>query len=326
MRALTLVLCLVVVLGKVAADPLSSVDREALLENLEKLRNTVTERVDARFRAAIIAYRNSMVSEASAFELYLKCIEKVNFEDQHKKASEFRDWKKKEDDRLTEVSMRRALVYQLRWLILTLQAASDKPDLEKLATEGQQVIDGLFNDSPTLASQQQVLGQPVTGTVFARAYDISGVKLETWPQSPLDIDQFYDQVRFPQYRISGDVEALRAGWIKRIKQEILMHEHAPAVRAKPNGRGPAPEPDRAGDMDKFMLERVPELEWRMEMDLFRSGDQRGAAVRMVTHIEKHLTHPRVRQWGDDLKVLLSAKPATTPATSDNSGSSVTPAP
>ncbi len=313
MRVLPLFLCLAVLSVTAVAEPLSSADRETLLDSLKKLRGTVTERTDARFRAAVTAYRSAMLSESAAVELYLKCVEKANFDDLHKKAAEFREWKKKEDARISEPSMHRALMHQLRWLVLTLQAASEKADLEKLAPEGQQVIDDLFNDGATLATQQELLRQQVTHTVFARAYKIDAVKLEAWPLSPLELGAFYEQVQFPLCRTSGDLKALRACWMKRIHQEGLLYEPL-AAKSKGNGRSIAPEASRPPTLEKFLTETQPELQWQMEVDLFHCGDQRAAAVRMIAHIENHLTHSRARQWSDEFKALLTPSPSLAPVT------------
>ena len=313
MRALFLVLCLAVFSVKAAADPLSPADREALLENLEKIRGTVTGRVDARFRAAILAYRAAMGDEKGVVEFYLKCVKKVNFDDRHRKVSEFNDWKKKEEDHLNDPTMRHALMHQLRWLVFTLQAASDKADIHKLAPEGQQIVDDLFNDVATLTSQQEILGQNVTSTVFARAYELGAIKLEKWPFSPLSLGQIYDGVLLPQYRATGDIQALRAGWLKRIRQEGVVYEDAHA-KSKSNGHPLTPDSGHSQAQDKFLTETLPELQWRMETDLFRSGDQRGAALRMIAHLEKHLTHPHAKDWSDELKDLLSPPLLVAPST------------
>ena len=317
MRALPLVLCLAVFSVKLAADPLSPADREALLENLEKIRGTVTGRVDARFRAAIVAYRSAMSDEKAVIEFYLKCVKKVNFDDRHRKVSEYNDWKKREEDHLSDPTMRRALMHQLRWLVFTLQAASDKADMTKLVPEGQQIVDDLFNDVATLTSQQEILGQNVASTVFARAYEIGGVKLEKWPFSPINLAQIYDAVLLPQYRANGDIQALRAGWLKRLRQEGVVYEEV-HTKSKSNGRSLTPDAGRTPAQEKFATETLPELQWLMETDLFRCGDQRGAALRMIAHLEKHLTHPHAREWSDELKTLLNPPPlvpaTTTPAT------------
>ncbi|KAB2641748.1 MAG: hypothetical protein DVB25_00670 [Verrucomicrobia bacterium] len=319
MRALFLVLCLGVFCSKLAADTLSPADREALLENLEKLRGTVTGRVDARFRSAIAAYRGAMSDEKAVMEFYLKCVKKIDFDDKHRKASEFNEWRKKQEDHLNDPTMRRALQHQLCWLVLTLQAASDKADMNKLATQGQQIVDELFNDALTLTSQRELLGQNVTSTVFARAYDIAGVKLDKWPFSPLNLAQIYDSVLLPPYRTSGNIQALRAGWFKRLHQEGVVYEDVHA-KSKSNGRPLTSDSGHSPEQEKFLTEILPDLQWQMETDLYRSGDQRGAALRMIAHIERYLTHGRARQWSDDLKTLLSPLPVETGAAAPTSSS------
>jgi hypothetical protein len=313
MHALPIVLCLAVFSLKAAADPLTAADRETLLDSLKKLRGTVTERTDARFRAAVSAYRSAMLSEGAAIEFYLKCVEKAIFEDQHKKAAEFREWKKREDARLSESSMHRALMHQLRWLVLSLQAASENADFDKLAPEGQRIIDDLFNDTATLNSQQELLGQKVTGTVFAKAYKVAGVNAADWPLAPLDISEFYEQIQLPQYRAAGNLEALRACWMKRIHQQGLLYTPLSA-RNKGNGRSLAPDAPPPPKLETFLTDVQPELQWQMEMDLFRCGDQRAAAVRMIAHIENHLAHRRAREWSDEFKAQLTPPPTASPTT------------
>ena len=294
----------VIVSMQVVADPLSSADREALLENLEKLRNSVTERVDARFRLAINAYRTAMMDEGAALEFYLQCIEKLNFEDQGRKASEFREWKKREDDKMSEATMRRALMHQLRWLVLSLRASSENADMEQLTKEGQDAMDAVFRDAAMLASQREILGQGVTGTVFARVYGVNDVKLEKWPASPIDVGGFYEGLVFPRLRLLGDVNGLRQAWLNRIQREQVLREAAPSRPRGPNGRGgPEPEPERGES--RFATQVLPDMMWQMEMDLFRCGDQKGAATRMVAHLEKYITHDKAKAWSDQLKGLIS---------------------
>ena len=165
----------------------------------------------------------------------------------------------------------------------------------------------------TLTSQREVLGQNVTGTVFARAYDIEGVALDKWPFSPLNLGQIYDSVLLPPSRASGNIPVLRAGWLKRLHQEGVVHEDVHA-KSKSNGRPLSPDTSHSQEQEKFLTETLPDLQWQMETDLFRCGDQRGAALRMIAHIEKYLTHRNACKWSDELKKLLTPAPALTPAT------------
>ena len=309
MRIPAILACSALIVSGARSEPLSSADREALLESLEKLRENADTKVDARFRAAIAAYREAMSTDESAMDFYLKCIEKVNFVDQEKKNADYRDWKRKEGDKLSDQGYRLALRYQLRWLILTLQASSEKAKVVELATEAQEIVDGVFRDADRLGNHAQMLGQAVTATVFAKTYEIGNLENDKWPLSPIQLEPIYGQVIFPQLRRPERLDSLRAAWIKRIQQEGIKEESMSG-----NGGGKKNGP-RTPDNDRFMVETLPNLQWQMEMDLFRSGDEGGAAVRMLAHIEKHLTHKSAREWGEQLKDLLSPKPAITPTAS-----------
>jgi hypothetical protein len=52
------------------------------------------------------------------------------------------------------------------------------------------------------------------------------------------------------------------------------------------------------------VEKIPGLQWQMEMDIFKHGDQAGAAKRMLNHLDKNITHPSSRDWGEQLADLL----------------------
>jgi hypothetical protein len=201
-----------------------------------------------------------------------------------------------------------ALRYQLRWLVLTLRAASEKTKMSDIVPEGMELVDSVFRDAMKLGPQIQTLGQPVTSTVFAKAYDIGNVKNERWPQSPVQLEQFYGQIVFPPLRNPAKVEALRAAWVRRIQQEAIRVE---AMEDSGDGgrRNGQPIGPRGQATDRFNEETLPDLQWQMEMDLFRSGDERNAAMRMLEHIQKHLTHRSARQWGEELKSLLTPKEA-----------------
>ncbi len=311
------------------AETLSDADREALLENLEKLRDTADGKVNARFRVAIAAFRNAISSDDAAIDLYLNCMEKVNFKEQHLKAANFRDWRRQESEKLSDPGLRLALRHQLRWLMLTLQAASDPKNRAKFAGDVQELVDAALRDTKKMANHQNLLGQPVTGSVFARAYDITAIKIENWPLSPVPFGTIYDKILLPPLRRPARVGELRATWIRRIQQETAQMEQLGG-----NKPGSDPKDQRAStgkamkspEYIKFLEESVPKLQWEMESDLFRNGDESGAAVRMLAHLEKNISHPSARDWSDQLRRLLKPDPVVPapPAAPGASGSITTP--
>jgi hypothetical protein len=299
MKILPLALLLAAAHPLAAREKLSPSDREALLERLEKIREEADSKVDARFRTAISAFKSAMASPNDSLDLYLNCEEKVNFEDMKKKNVDFREWKRRNTDKLSDTGFRLALQQQLRWLVLTLEAASEDPDRDRLASEAGKVIDLIVAQADALSAHRDIVQQGVTSSVFARAYNINAVKVENWPLSPVPVAAVYEQVLLPPLRRADRIDSLRAAWTKRMVDESALLDAwsgNPGEKPKPGVRSPA--------YDKFVSETVPKLRWDAEMDLFKAGDEKGAAIRMLKHIEENLSHESAPKWAEDFVALL----------------------
>ncbi len=325
MRSLLVVMGLAAACGSSSAALLRDADREALIERLDALKNAALEQTDARYRAGFSAYNDAMGAGESALDLYLKCVEKVEYQDLKRKEGDFRDWKRKEDERLSKPGFKLALQHQLRWLSLTLQASSEKADRSKLVPVAKEAMEGVFRDIALMKEQQAILKIPVTGTVFARAYGVTAVKVEKWPLTPVDVANIYDQIIMPPLRNPRDVPELQQAWIRRIQQEGLIVEYWTSKGKDDNkpkdGRiGMADTEGRSPEFEKFLIETVPNLQWQMEVDLFKAGDEAAASLRMLQHIEKFQAFPSCKDWTDQFRALLSppketakTEPAPAPA-------------
>ncbi len=313
-------------LSNAQAETLKETDRETLLDNLEKIQKAAQEKVDARFLGALTAYRSAMGSDSAAFDLFLNCKERIDFTEKYLKESDFREWKRTETEpgkKMAEPGFRLALRHQLRWLMLTLEAASAGANREKLATEAIGIIEAIFNEPAKLAKQRDILEQDVTQTVFAKAYDINDLTIENWTNAPGDIGNVFDKVILPPYRRADRLAELRSGWIRRIQLETIRMEHWTKNESGRNedGKGHEKESEkkeevrigtieslRSPEYTKFIHEGLPQLQWEMEMDLFKHGDENGAAIKMLAHIEKHINHVSAKQWTEAFQVLLSPQP------------------
>lgn len=319
MRLSVILMCSALAFQGVRAEILSDADREALLENLEKLKESVESRRDAKFRLAIAAYRNAIASDEAAIDLYLNCMEKVNFEDQQKKPADFRDWKRKESEKLSDPGLRLALRHQLRWLTLTLQASVENADRAKLTTEAQDIVDDIFRNPEKLSNQEKTLSQPVTSSVFARAYEINGVMVEKWPLSPVQLDQIYTDVLLPPFQTPGRTDELRAAWMKRIQQEgakVQFWKEKPREGKNEDRRVGMASDMQGPEYERFIQDTLPKLQWEMEVDLFSNGDEGGAAIRMLAHLEKYVTHPSIRDWAEEFRAMLSPAAPDAPPVSE----------
>lgn len=287
------------------AEPLSQADREALIEKLDDLRNNAKEKAMGRIGTAAAAFRAGMASDEAAVELYLKCIEKVEFEDRKRSSQEFREWKRRQDDRLKDEGLRRSLRHQLRWLVLTLEAAEAGDKRDDLGPRAAEAVDAIFGNPEQFDGNVAALREPVTNTVFARAYNLGGAKVENWPLSPLDISQVFTQIVFPPLRGAGKLDSLREQWLKRIRYEGVVHEFWSG------GEGGRGKDERSPEYEKFIAETLPDMRWQMEEDLYKAGDQRRSALNMLEHIETNLTHAKAREWGDRFRALIDPPKVTT---------------
>lgn len=307
---ITLVFAILPMLAQ--AEELSDADREALIKRIAEIEEQSESQMNQKYRAAMSAFNAAMASENSAMEFYLKCEELLNFEQKQKKFSEFRDWKKKNDEKFAETAFRKALQLQLQWLTLTLKASAEDADREKLSLEVATYLDKMMAQADSLEPYQSVLNQSVTSTVFAQAYNISGIEIENWALSPGQIPAIYDKIILPPLRRIDRIELLKAAWQKRMSQEGELAEKWSNEKASGglNARSPAYE--------KFITESLPDLRWNAEVDFFKAGDQRGAASRMLKHIEANISHKSATQWVEQFGKLIQVSPGPAPITSPES--------
>jgi len=285
---------------------LSEREREDFLKRVREIRDAADSRIEARFRIAITSYRNAMASDDAAVALYLNCVEKLDFTDKNRRPGDFVEWRRKNDARLKSPAFRRALRHQLRWLVLSLQATSDTADRTRLASDARQILDSMVSDASSLKGHHEILSQPVTGSVFARAYEIGNVNVKDWVFTPSEIGQIYEQIIMPPYRTSRRADSLRSAWIKRIQQELhLLEEWSPEVN---DGRSRIAMASElvSPEVRKFRTEELPRRQWQMEVDLFKNGDPAGAAARMLSHLDQYATHAALRDWVIELEQLLMA--------------------
>lgn len=292
-----------------SADPLSQADRQALIEQLDTLRGEAGAQASKRLQGAAGDLAAAMMNEQAAVELYLKCVEKVDFEERDRDHADFREWKRRNKDRLDEPGFALALRHQLRWTVLTLKAASAPTETQKLAPDLMQALEAIFRTPADLRGHVDLLTQPVGSTVFARAYGLTGYKIDGWPMSPIDgggaairVEGPFEQLIFPALRAKRDAAELRSAWTRRIQFEEFAKGFW-SQDSTEEGESPARE--------SFLAEKRPQLLWAMEEDLFRAGDERRAAVALLEHLKRNIGHSQAREWEARFRELVDPqeKPA-----------------
>lgn len=280
--------------------PLTDVDRQLLLERLAEIKNSSDSTVKGRYQVALTAFRKARASDAAAHDLYLDCVEKVRFEDELRKTSEFRDWKTRHKERTDTPAFRLALRHQLNWLVLTLEVAAAR-DGGAFGDRAIEVVDSILRDAEKLKGQEKILRESALQSVFAEAYSVKSQSVESWPASPLEIATLYDSIVLPPLRDGNSTTSLRKAWLKRIEQEGLLLEKWTETGSSDKDRKPA--------FEKWLQEDRQNLLWDMEVDLFRCGDEKGASIRMLQHLKENLTHKSAPRWITQFTSLVEGGPA-----------------
>lgn len=290
------------------ATPLEPDDIEALIDRLQALKNETSERAKNRLSLAVADFQAAMSTEDGVTELYLKCVEKLDFSD--RKSQEFREWKRKHEEQLKKESFRLALRCQLQWLLLCLHADQKQADRFELAPQLSEILNHIFRNAESIRGQRDLLDNPVTGSVFFRAYELRPIKIEGWPLSPLSLDLAYDHVILPPLRQSGKIDSYRAAWNTRLFQAAKLVEiSAPEPNTDRVGMKNVEAP-RSPAMEQFAVNQLPILRWQMEKELFELGDQRTAAVNLMKIIEENVQHPKRPEWITQFEQLIRPKTPT----------------
>lgn len=306
------------------ATTLTESDRAKLAKQLEKIINSNEKSLENKQVTAYRAFKSAASSNTAAFNLYLNCVEKVNFIDKDKKSSEFRDWKRKNKEKHSAPGFRLALRHQLNWLVLSIDAARNEgDDHSNLSSRALSALDNIFDDAKTIKGHNNILRQSVFGSIFAKAYKAENFKAKKWPNEPLAISRTFDLLVLPNIRTEKNSSKLRSAWLKRIRYEKSMIE-AWSTKPEKSSVGIKKSSDSPA-LEKFKTEQKPDLMWAMEMDVFKSGDQSGAAFRMLNLIAQNRAHKNSAQWAEQLKQLLTPEEAMPGKSADNEAPSISPA-
>ncbi len=289
----------------ICAEPLTLAEgeRAKVMKRLDVIEGVSNDRISGLYKRALQDYRAAVNSDSDTMELYLKCIEKVNFEDKHRKSSDFREWKDRNKEELRSGSLRVALRHQLIWLMLSIEAASSDGNITDMADKAMAHIDNVFEHADQLTEHQNVLNKNATSSIFAQAYELD-IKIKDWPKSSLDIANIYDKLVMPPLRSTSNIETLRKAWDKRIEHSGLKVEK---WVKKTSSRVGTKDGIRPPEVEKFLQETKPELLWAKEKDCFAIGDEQRAANNMLKILEGYVTHKKAPSWITEMRGLIAAE-------------------
>jgi len=276
------------------AETLTPEQLAKILSELKTIEEQVTSTRLKTRTSAVEAFRSAASSDKAVLEFYLTCIKEINFDRKEARASEFRDWREKNEARLKDPATLTAMRLQLQYLVLSLRCA-EGVDLETIVPELEAFINNIVSNHQALGDGLNTLKQPVSQTIFAQAYELDqSLRLNDWSYTPGNIDTVYQKTLFPYYR-KKHPEMLMTAWDRRIAHETTLFQGENA--------------DNAPAQQKFQTERLPRLQWQRASDVFQNASQPQGALAMIQVLKSHPDHPDATEWVNQMKDLLQAPPA-----------------
>lgn len=320
----TLALAILLSIGTVSGQGQLSPDQiESLKKRLETIKENLDNHLSSRNSSAGGVFLTASADPRAAVDLYLKCVSKVDFEQEGRKESEFREWKDGQADRLRDKRFVESLMLQLRYLGISCKVA-EMEDPGQAFNDMMSFADSLsrMEDLPTDA-----LTQSCAGSVFAKAYNLESLlgSNEGWEPVPYNIAGIYEKAIFPYLRRENPSSLMNA-WDKRIAQQTQLAANLASkveeierdVRnAEGNERRKSQDilnrfygrdgSKMAGshDKDDFVRETLPRLKWERLKDMYVWVDEVAAAQDMLSFVEEHVQHELGEEFYNDFAGLIA---------------------
>ncbi len=300
-----------------AAEELKKEDLEKMLTSLESLRKAILSQRSAQNATALKSFKRHAASPTAANQFYMDCLKKLRFTDEGKRAEAWREYRDDEGNELNTNYHRAAKQLELRYIILSIEAARAK-DRRDLMPALISFIDDLLE----IDGRGFEHIDSADGSIFTEAYEIQGtVDPGDWQMDPTNISGIYDSAILPHMRLHKD-ERLVTAWTKKIehsrrfaerrKEGEIKEEREEAREERRNRSRRGDRRYRAeanaekDDYETFLNEELPELKWAMCDDLREHGFVSEALPLMMRAIKEHPEFPGVTGWLTEMEVAIKA--------------------
>ena len=261
-----------------------------IIAELDKVQGIVTgKRLEGR-RSAVDAFRRAAASDKDAYEFYLACAKQINFDQQGKSSTDFRDWKERQEANLKTPSRMAVMRLQLQYLVLTLRVAEGESPL-KVLPEVETFLASIISNAENLEGDLGTLQkESVLTTPFGKVYELDqSIKMVDWSYVPGNIGQVYEKFVLPTLK-QNHPELVAAAWDRRIQLETQLVQMT--------------KKEDAVALGKFGNETLPRLQFRRAEDTFEVGLQQEASLAMLKLLSDHADHPDASDWIDAFRKLL----------------------
>lgn len=311
-----------------ASKPLNEKVAADLLKSLNDLANQLDTAKGRKNGEALRAFQEAMTSDDKAFTLFADCKKQVDFEDKGQTGSEYGDWKRGDGKNWHEPDACAMLKLQLRWLVLTIEAANARTETTfgQVVSQVPSYLEAMLTDWKRLGGRfRGELRNDVLSSVYAKNFKLDQTieRLQGWEYSAGNVDGIYDAILLPYLRQKRSLQGIQTAWQNRIRQQSEMVEVAERnarkdENASGNGRGPDPRratqaANRAEEeVVKFKEEKLPRLQWNALKDVYLLGNEEFAGPQLLSHLRSNLGHKDADHWILELAKLLKHEPLDPP--------------
>lgn len=313
------------------AAPLTPEQIEVLKSKAEALKQNLETHLATRNTNAGDVFLAASTDPKKAFDLWMNCEQKINYEREGKRESEFREWRDARSDLARDDRFMESLMMQLKYLGLSCKAAQ--------AESIKDVFPALLSYAEGLSRMKELptnfMTSSIANSIFAEAYNLRTLlgKNGSWEPVPYSISGIYEKSILPYLR-QDNTGGLMNAWDKRIEQQTRLAEALNAAIDEEereiyllDGRQKDVAQKRldelfgsktiqSHDRDDFARETLPRLKWSKLKDQFRYIDQVMGAKTMLDFVEEHLTHELGEEFYTDFMATIEdsrSEAATTSA-------------
>lgn len=282
-----------------------ALNAETVLREIETLEKKQKDTATQAKNAAANILRPATAGGSAATALYMKAIEATRFTGEDFRASDFTEWRKKNEDVLKSQQMQNAIALNARYLLLSMDRAQTD-DAEAMAPAS---LDYAVQLAKFLGAREStdklpnelkdLLDKPASDGIFARWLRLGPwlPKGGTWESNPGNLAGILEKnVREP-WRKAGNPKLIET-W------EFQMQFEAGAVTSN----------RLAHAADNFNTIRRPSLQFSRANDLASLGMKNKAASEILLLARTYPQHPEFERWVARIRELLAAPtaPATQP--------------
>jgi len=299
---------------------------EHILKELEKVEAQIGQGRTSVLGTALAKFKAASASESAAVALYLDCYKLENFERKDLKQTDFMEWRDRNEARFKDDNFTKALLFQLEYLVMTIQAQGiDDPKklgavvpalqafvakeiiavqetMKHTASGAVEVKDsgkggggrgprGGGGEGGGASPLAAMLRQSVKSTEFSQAFKLDDhLKSKKWEYSPLNIAGIYANVIFPYYLAEKPTE-VAAQWDARINAEMNLRKAGMSET----------------EFNILQAEELPRLQWEKDNFLLSNNISAiNALADMLKIIQNNPSHPDASRWLEEFKNVIKA--------------------